>query len=171
MLDPPEHRPYRQMLRPFFESKAIEPLEARVAEWTDRLLCEVAGSGECEFVAAIASLLPVAVFMELFGFPMERFDEFRRLVVSFFNSQASNEERNALAQQILGHLTELIRARMAEPRDDMISKIIASEIDGRQPSFEALMSIGFLMFLAGLDTVTKTMSLSMRTLAHEEGLG
>src|SRR3546814_5015338 len=74
MLDPPEHRPYRQMLRPFFESKAIEPLEARVAEWTDRLLGEVAGSGECEFVAAIASRLPVAVFMELFGFPMERFD-------------------------------------------------------------------------------------------------
>ncbi|MBB5706729.1 cytochrome P450 [Sphingopyxis panaciterrulae] len=170
MLDPPEHRPYRQMLRPFFESKAIEPLEARVAEWTDRLLGEVAGSGECEFVAAIASRLPVAVFMELFGFPMERFDEFRRLVVSFFNSQASNEERNALAQQILGHLTELIRARMAEPRDDMISKIIASEIDGRQPSFEELMSIGFLMFLAGLDTVTNAMSFGMRHLAHDDGL-
>src|SRR3546814_12471652 len=111
MLDPPEHRPYRQMLRPFFESKAIEPLEARVAEWTDRLLGEVAGSGECEFVAAIASRLPVAVFMELFGFPLARFDEFRRLVVSFFNSQATHEERNSLAQQILGHLTALIRAR------------------------------------------------------------
>src|SRR3546814_5075037 len=93
--------------------------------------------------------------MELFGFPMERFDEFRRLVVSFFNSQASNEERNALVQQILGHLTELIRARMAEPRDDMISKIIASEIDGRQPSVEELMSNGFLMFLAGPDTATQ----------------
>src|SRR3546814_6296986 len=158
------------MLRPFFESKASEPLEARVAEWTDRVRGGVAGSGECEFVAAIASRLPVAVFMELFGFPMERFDELRRLVVSFFNSQASNEERNALAQQILGHLTELIRARMAEPRDDMISKIIASEIDGRQPSFEELMSIGFLMFLAGLYTVTNAMSFGMRHLAHDDGL-
>ena len=29
-LDPPEHRPYRQLLRPFFESKAIQPLESRV---------------------------------------------------------------------------------------------------------------------------------------------
>src|SRR3546814_698087 len=170
MLNPPEHRPYRQLLRPFFESKAIEPLEARVTDWTDRLLGEVAGAGECEFVSAVASRLPVAVFMELFGFPMERFDEFRHLVVEFFSARASPEERNALAQRIIGHLAELIQARMAEPRDDMISRIIASEIDGRRLTFEELMSIGFLMFLAGLDTVTNAMSFGMRHLAHDENL-
>ncbi|WP_447762515.1 cytochrome P450 [Sphingopyxis panaciterrae] len=170
MLDPPEHRPYRQMLRPFFESKAIEPLEPRVSAWTDQLLDDVVGKGECDFVEAIGSRLPVAVFMELFGFPMEKFEEFRGLVTGFFNSQASNEVRNNLAQQIVGHLAELIQQRMAEPRDDMISKIIASEVDGRKVTFEELMSIGFLMFLAGLDTVTNAMSFGMRHLAHDDRL-
>jgi len=170
MLDPPEHRPYRQMLRPFFESKAIAPLEARVVEWTDQLLGEIVEAGECEFVSSIASRLPVAVFMELFGFPMEKFDEFRHLVVGFFNARATPEERNALAQQILGHLAELIQQRMAEPRDDMISKIIVSEVEGRRVTFEELMSIGFLMFLAGLDTVTNAMSFGMRHLAHDDKL-
>lgn len=170
MLDPPEHRPYRQMLRPFFESKAIEPLEGRVIEWTDQLLGEVVAAGECEFVATIASRLPVAVFMELFGFPMEKFDEFRHLVTGFFSARASPEERNKLAQQILGHIGELIQQRMAEPQDDMISKIIVSDIDGRRVRFEEMMSIGFLMFLAGLDTVTNAMSFGMRHLAHDEKL-
>ena len=170
MLDPPEHRPYRQMLRPFFESKAIAPLEARVVEWTDQLLGEIVETGECEFVSSIASRLPVAVFMELFGFPMEKFDEFRHLVVGFFNARATPDERNALAQTILGHLAELIQQRMAEPRDDMISKIIVAEVDGRRLTFEELMSIGFLMFLAGLDTVTNAMSFGMRHLAHDEAL-
>lgn len=170
MLDPPEHRPYRQMLRPFFESKAIAPLEARVVEWTDQLLGDIADAGECEFVSSIASRLPVAVFMELFGFPMEKFDEFRHLVVGFFNARATPDERNALAQTILGHLAELIQQRMAEPRDDMISKIIVSEVEGRRLTFEELMSIGFLMFLAGLDTVTNAMSFGMRHLAHDETL-
>jgi cytochrome P450 len=170
MLDPPEHRPYRQMLRPFFESKAIAPLEARVVEWTDQLLGDIADAGECEFVSSIASRLPVAVFMELFGFPMEKFDEFRHLVVGFFNARATPDERNALAQTILGHLAELIQQRMAEPRDDMISKIIVSEVEGRRLTFEELMSIGFLMFLAGLDTVTNAMSFGMRHLAHDEAL-
>lgn len=170
MLDPPEHRPYRQMLRPFFESKAIAPLEARVVEWTDQLLGEIVETGECEFVSSIASRLPVAVFMELFGFPMEKFDEFRHLVVGFFNARATPDERNALAQTILGHLAELIQQRLAEPRDDMISKIIVAEVDGRRLTFEELMSIGFLMFLAGLDTVTNAMSFGMRHLAHDEAL-
>jgi cytochrome P450 len=170
MLDPPEHRPYRQMLRPFFESKAIEPLEPRVSAWTDQLLDDVVDKGECDFVEAIGSRLPVAVFMELFGFPMEKFEEFRSLVTGFFNSQASNEVRNNLAQRIVGHLAELIQQRMAEPRDDMISKIIASEVDGRKVTFEELMSIGFLMFLAGLDTVTNAMSFGMRHLAHDDRL-
>lgn len=170
MLDPPEHRPYRQMLRPFFESKAIAPLEARVVEWTDQLLGEIVETGECEFVSSIASRLPVAVFMELFGFPMEKFDEFRHLVVGFFNARATPDERNALAKTILGHLAELIQQRLAEPRDDMISKIIVAEVDGRRLTFEELMSIGFLMFLAGLDTVTNAMSFGMRHLAHDEAL-
>src|SRR3546814_20266523 len=100
--------------------------------------------------------------MELFGFPMERFDEFRRLVVSFFNSQASNEVRNALAQHIWGHLTELIRARMAEPRDDIISKIMTSVIDGRRPSFDALSSICFTMFIAAAGTVSTQLSFGIR---------
>jgi len=170
MLDPPEHRPYRQMLRPFFESKAIEPLEPRVSAWTDQLLTDVVSRGECDFVEAIGSRLPVAVFMELFGFPMEKFEEFRALVTGFFHSQASNAVRNDLAQQIVGNLAELIQQRMAEPRDDMISKIVASEVDGRKMTFEELMSIGFLMFLAGLDTVTNAMSFGMRHLAHDEAL-
>lgn len=169
-LDPPEHRPYRQMLRPFFESKAIAPLETRVVEWTDQLLSETAAQGQCEFVSSVASRLPVAVFMELFGFPMESFDEFRSLVTTFFSVRAAPEERAALAQEIMGHLAQLIQSRMAEPKDDMISKIIVSEIDGRKLEFDELMSIGFLMFLAGLDTVTNAMSFGMRHLAHDEKL-
>lgn len=167
MLDPPEHRPYRQMLRPFFESRAIAPLEERIIQWTDQLLSDVAAAGECEFVSSLASRLPVAVFMELFGFPMEKFDEFRQLVVQFFDARATPEKRSGLAQQISGHLAALIQSRMAEPQDDMISKIIVSEVDGRRMGFEELMSIGFLMFIAGLDTVTNAMSFGMRHLAHD----
>src|SRR5690606_8565526 len=120
-LDPPDHRRYRQLLRPFFESKAIAPLEARVTEWTDELLAKVPATGECEFVSAVASRLPVAVFMELFAFPMEKFADFRKLVVAFFSSRASIAERQAYAFQIMAPLGQLIQDRTAEPRDAMTS--------------------------------------------------
>lgn len=170
MLDPPEHRPYRQLLRPFFESKAIEPLEARVIELTEEVIGRLAPLGKCEFVEAVSSRLPVGVFMELFGFPLEQFEEFRALEVAFFNPATPEEERAGLAMQIAGHIAQLIQARMAEPRDDVFSKIIHSDFEGRTLAFDELMSIGFLMFLAGLDTVTNAMSFGIRHLAHDPDL-
>lgn len=169
-LDPPEHRAYRQLLRPYFESKAIAPLERRIEEWTVRLIDAVADQGGCEFVEAVASRLPVSVFMEMFGFPLDRFEEFRGLVVDYFDNQASEMERNQLAGRIQQKLIELIAARRAEPRQDLMSELVHVDFEGRKLTDHELMSIGFLMFLAGLDTVVNAMTFGMRHLANDVAL-
>jgi cytochrome P450 len=169
-LDPPEHRSYRQLLRPFFEPKAIAVFEPRIREWADRLIGAVADAGACEFVDALGSRFPVTVFMEIFGFPLERFDFFRATVVEYFNAQIDQGRRMALSGQILGVLNELFEARRAEPRDDLASTLIAVDFEGRKLTHEELMSIGFLMFLAGLDTVVNALSFGMRHLANDAAL-
>ncbi len=169
-LDPPEHRAYRQLLRPYFESKAIAPLEPRIVEWTETMIDAVAAEGECEFVEALASRLPVSVFMEMFGFPLEQFDYFRSLVVSYFDAAVPGEAKMGIAGQIQATIAELIQSRMAEPKSDLISTLIGVDFEGRKLEFHELMSIGFLMFLAGLDTVTNAMTFGMRHLAHDDAL-
>jgi len=169
-LDPPEHRPYRQLLRPYFESKAIEPLEPRIREWAGQLIDAVADKGECEFVDALGSRFPVSVFMELFGFPLDRFDFCRGTVVEFFNAQASNERRIELSMQILAMLTELFEARRADPQNDLMTELVNADFEGRKLTQEELLSIGFLMFTAGLDTVVNALAFGMRHLAHDEAL-
>lgn len=169
-LDPPEHRPYRQLLRPFFESKAIAPLEPRIREWADKLVDDVSAQGECEFVDALGSRFPVSVFMEMFGFPLEQFDFFRGTVVEYFDAQIDEARRGELSMQILGSLTHLIEARRAEPRDDLVSTLVHIEFEGRKLNQEELISIGFLMFLAGLDTVVNALAFGMRHLAQDEAL-
>ncbi|MFL0413677.1 cytochrome P450 [Sphingomonas sp. 179-A 2A2 NHS] len=169
-LDPPEHRRYRQFLRPWFESKAVALLEPRIAEWTDRLIDAVADRRACEFVEAIASRLPVSVFMEMFGFPLNEFDEFRTLVVGFFDGQAPPEARQVLAMRIYGKITALIVARRSAPQDDMMSRLVATPFEDRFLSDDELRSIGFLMFVAGLDTVVNAMAFGMRHLAADAPL-
>lgn len=169
-LDPPEHRAYRQLLRPFFESKAIEPLEPRIREWAERLVDDVAKKGSCEFVDALGSRFPVSVFMELFGFPLDQFDFFRATVVEYFDAQVDEQRRLQLTMQILGNLTQLIEARRAEPKDDLVSALIEIDFEGRKLAQDELISIGFLMFLAGLDTVVNALTFGMRHLAHDEAL-
>ncbi len=170
MLDPPEHRAYRQLLRPWFESKAIAHLEPRIVEWTERLIADIADTGSCEFVESLASRLPVSVFMETFGFPLEKFDEFRGLVVRFFDASIADDVRAGLAMQIMGLIGETITNAQEKPGPGMLSQLIVADFEGRKLDFGELMSIGFLMFLAGLDTVTNAMTFGMRHLAHDAAL-
>jgi cytochrome P450 len=169
-LDPPEHRRYRQFLRPWFEGKANAALEPRIADWTERLIDQVADRGSCEFVDDVASRLPVSVFMEMFGFPLDEFDEFRALVVGFFDGQAAPEVRQQLTIRIFGKITTLIEMRRTDPRDDLMSRLITEPFEDRQLSDDELRSIGFLMFLAGLDTVVNAMAFGMRHLAGDAPL-
>ena len=169
-LDPPEHRAYRQLLRPWFESKAIEPLAPRIEQWADELIERVANDGKCEFVEALGSRFPVSVFMEMFGFPLDQFDLFRTTVTEYFGSGIDDARRMQLSMQIIGILNDLIATRREAPRDDLISKLIDADFEGRKLAQEELISIGFLMFLAGLDTVVNALSFGMRHLAGDEAL-
>jgi cytochrome P450 len=169
-LDPPEHRPYRQLLRPFFEGKAIAPLEPRIREWADKLVDDVSGQGKCEFIEALGSRFPVSVFMEMFGFPLEQFDFLRSTVVEYFNAQIDEVRRAELSMQIVGSLAQLIEARRTEPRDDLVSTLVHIDFEGRKLNQEELISIGFLMFLAGLDTVVNALAFGMHHLAQDDAL-
>lgn len=169
-LDPPEHRAYRQLLRPFFESKAIEPLAPRIEQWAEEMIGAVAAKGECEFVEELGSRFPISVFMELFGFPLDQFDLFRSTVVEFFKAGTDATQRMQLAGRIVGILAGLNAERRAEPRDDLISALVHIDFEGRKLRDDELISIGFLMFLAGLDTVVNALAFGMRHLARDEAL-
>ena len=163
-LDPPEHKRYRQFLRPWFESSAIAPREAQVARWANLYIDQIAERGACEFVEDAASRFPVSVFMEMFGLPLERIDEFRVLMTAFFLAD-DQKEQTSLSNRILGIVSSLIQERMANPRDDLLSEMIAAHFEGRKLSFDETVSISFLMFLAGLETVTHAMAFGFRHLA------
>jgi cytochrome P450 len=168
-LDPPEHLLYRRLMMEYFEKSRIAHLQSRVDFWTDTLLAQLQGKPECEFVDAVASRLPVYVFMEFAGFPLDRADDFRGMVDGMFRA-SDPLDRQQYAMQIMGELQQLIAARMAEPRDDILSKLIQADFQDRKLTFEELMSIGFLMFLAGLDTVTNAMTFGIRHLARDAPL-
>jgi cytochrome P450 len=63
-------------------------------------------------------------------------------------------------------LNDLIADRVAQQRDDLMSRIIAKPIDDRPLTHDELQSIAFLLFLAGLDTVIAALSFSYWHLAQ-----
>jgi len=169
-LDPPEHAAYRQLLRPYFERHAVQSMAPRIEQWAEDLVAQIAATGRCDFVEEIGSHFPLKVFMELFGFPLDQFVYFRGLTVRFFSPSTSPDEQQLIAQEIQAILGGLIDARRAKPEDDLFSTLVHIDFEGRKLAQQELLSIGFVMFLAGLETVVSALAFGMRHLAHDSAL-
>lgn len=163
-LDPPEHGIYRQILNRPFSPRAIGALEENIRGLAGSLIDQVADKGECEFVEAVAEPLPVMIFMNMMGIPVERLRDFRTWVTDFLGHP---ERRDAAFANIDRVMVELVEQRQKEPRDDLISLILAGEIDGRPPTMDEMRAFCMLLVIAGLDTVVNGMSFGLHHLARD----
>lgn len=168
-LDPPASLPYRQALMPHFSPKSVGAMEPKLRAFAAGFIEDVIARGECDFVHDIAARFPVSVFMELMGMPLDRLRDFRALADEYFKAR-TNEEIGALGERIVGLMTELVELRRKEPADDLISKMIEFQVDGRQITLGELQSMLFVMFLGGMDTVTNVASYTYRHLAQDSAL-
>lgn len=168
-LDPPASLPYRQALMPHFSPKAVSAMEPKLRSFAAGFIEAVIDRGECDFVHDIAAQFPVSVFMELMGMPLDRLRDFRALADAYFKAR-SNEEIGALGARIVGLMTEIVELRRQERADDLISKMIEFQVDGRPITLGELQSMLLVMFLGGMDTVTNVASYTYRHLAQEPAL-
>ena len=164
-LDPPEHTPYRRILMQYFAPKRIAQMEGDIRERAIRLIENVRDAGSCDFLREVGMPLPVYVFMDMMGLPVEKSAIFRAIVVEWF-ALPNGERRLELAAIILGHLREVIAERRVQPREDLITALIGESIEGRALRQDEIESMSFLLFLAGLDTVANAAGFMIARLAQ-----
>lgn len=168
-LDPPDHGPYRLVLMRYFSNRTVQDLEPKIRDWARRLIDRVVDRGSCDFTEELAGLFPVSVFMEMMGLPLDQLEEFRGVVVEYFGP-LSIERRLELENKIHGWMKALIDDRRVHPRDDLASRLLAEQVDGRSLTDDELKSMTFLMFIAGMDTVANAMMFAFHHLAGDREL-
>jgi cytochrome P450 len=168
-LDPPEHTGYRRAIAPLFAPKAVTARTAAIDRTCAEFLDAVAGRGRAEFVADFAQPFPTVVFTNILGLPAGEAAKFVRWNNLLLHSQDQPEVRRSAGIEINDYLRELIADRHANPRDDVVSALLASDIEGRPATRAQVQNLCFLLFVAGLDTVTAALTWSFHFLAgHPE---
>lgn len=170
-IDPPDHSKYRRLLDPLFAPKRIAPLEQSTRALVNNLIDQIVDDGHANFHLAIAEPLPSTVFLELLGLPVSRTREFIELKDGIIRPAATTpEERlplvNEVGARIYAVLEEVVDDRLKERRNDFISGFLDSEVDGERLTREEVVDIGYLFFLAGLDTVTASLDCFLAYLAQ-----
>jgi cytochrome P450 len=161
-LDPPDHTRLRRLVSKAFSPRVVKALEADIVELVDGLLDNVTAAGRFEAIADLAHPLPVAVICRLLGVPVEdepKFSWASELLAQgldpffAFTGQAQGfEERLQAGLWLREYLRDLLAQRRANPRDDLMSGLIAVEETGDQLTEDEIIATCNLLLIAGHET-------------------
>lgn len=152
--DPPEHTRLRALVNRAFGSRAIRDLEPRVVEIADALLADLeVGAGDVQDLLEVyAGPLSMLVICELLGVPVSDRGQFRDWSAIVVSSEPTREDRTKAVHEFVGYIDRLIRTKGAAPEADLLSELIAAEEDGSRLTHPELISMVFLLLVAGYET-------------------
>lgn len=196
-IDPPAHTAYRRILNKWFTPDAMTALEPHLRQYGSELLDEMTSKDAFDFIADFADPFPTVIFCELMGYPMEDYQQLMDWKNMLMHSGDGHSRGRTLAakrarelglevgeddsmtdevrMQVAGSVAfalyeyfgKLLDARRQEPRDDMISHLLAASYEGERPlTQEELLDTMFLFFMAGLDTVASALGLIVKGFAE-----
>jgi cholest-4-en-3-one 26-monooxygenase len=169
MLDPPSHGPLRRVAMPRFTPRAIRSRHDEIDRIAVKVLDDLVASNdeEFDFVERVAAPLPIGVISWILGVPGDDWKilfgwtnevigkddpEFRR------PGETAGQTIRRARGELHAYLEDLITTRRLEPGDDIISQLIAAEIDGEPLTPVQLLNYAELMVEAGNETTRNAIS-------------
>ena len=170
-LDPPRHGPLRRVAMRRLTPRAIrsrnDDVEQLALEVLDGITAVANDGEEFDFVEHVAAPLPIAVIAWFLGVPRED----RELLFRWTNEVIGKDDpefrrpgetpgqtiRRA-RMEMHAYLGELIEQRRREPADDIVSELLAAEIDGQPLTETVLLSYCELIVEAGNETTRNAIS-------------
>ncbi|MDX8142092.1 cytochrome P450 [Lentzea sp. BCCO 10_0061] len=150
-MDPPDHTRLRRLVTRAFTIRRIELMRPRIEEITADLLGRLSPGDKVDLLDVFAFPLPITVISELLGVEQEDRAEFRRYSNALI-SDSGPEEAQATVSWMAAYFTEMVAAKRADPGEDLLSALIETSEDSDRLSEQELVSMAFLLLVAGHET-------------------
>ena len=174
-LEPPEHTRLRALVNRAFVSRQVERLAPRIAALAHGLIDGFEEAGEADLISAFATPIPVAVIAELIGAPVEmapQLLEWSHRMVAMYQFGVTREVEDSAAsaaKDFAQFLREYIARRRADPRDDLISRLIEAESDGSRLTESELVTTCILLLNAGHEATVHGIGNGLKAMLEHAG--
>jgi len=174
-LEPPAHTRIRGLVNRAFVARAIEGLRPQIAALAQSLINDISGAGQADLLAAFATPIPVMVIADLLGVPREMAPQLlawsHRMVAMYQARRDATIEQEAVTAtlEFTGFMREYVELRRKEPRDDLLTQLIAAEQEGRKLSTDELITTAILLLNAGHEATVHALGNGIKALL-ERGL-
>jgi cytochrome P450 len=171
-MDEPEHRALRTLLAPAFRPKLLARWEHElVRRVVDELIDSFASLGRADLVRRLTFAFPVRVIARILGLPESSSSQFQRWSIELI-SMIVNWDRGVAAWNALrAYFAERAAERRAHPRDDLITELVQSEVDGQHLTDDDIFAFLILLLPAGIETTYRSLgNLLFALLTHPDQL-
>jgi cytochrome P450 len=166
-MDPPEFFDYRKLLNGRFSPAAVKRWEPFLRDITTFCIDNIIESGSADLVSDIASPVPAILTLELLGMPTAEWRTVSEVTHALVHTTPGTPENDTALggmMGILGQINETIAARRAERKDDLISELVHTEVNGELMTDARLVEIITLVMLGGVDTTGSLIGSSLEWL-------
>jgi cytochrome P450 len=158
-MDPPDHTRLRSLVSKAFTPRTVETLRPRIEQIVEEQLDAVATAGEMDVIRDLAYPLPVTVIAEVLGIPVadrERFKHWSDEAIRSIGFGNDDDARRSMqaTRELRAYLEPILEQRRREPREDLISALVAAEERGDKLSTAEVFSTIILLLVAGNETTT-----------------
>ena len=172
-MNPPDHTRLRRLALPAFSPKAVAGYQDRIARTVGDLLDRASAAGEFDLVTGFAEPLPIAVITDLLGVPDADSREFARygaVIAGALDGITSLGQARRLqaSDAALRRLFEqLFELRRRDPRDDIVSHLVAAGPDQVRP--DEILPMCVLLLIAGFETTVNLIGNAVLALLDHPG--
>ena len=162
--DPPEHTAMRHIVSRAFTPRSIAQLEQIMRDRAQRIVTEAVERGAGDFVEEVAAELPLQAIADLLGVPQED----RKKLFHWSNSMLANEDPDfaevdgqEAAAEVLMYAMAMAADRKAAPRDDIVTRLLEADKDGRGLTDDEFGYFVIILAVAGNETTRNAISHGM----------
>ena len=162
-LDPPDHTAMRGTISRGFTPRSIGALHGVLTEWAEKIVRDAMAKGEGDFVEEVAAELPLQAIAELIGVPQED----RKKIFEWSNQMLAYDDPTydvdpeAASIEILTYFMALAEERKAEPKDDIVTKLVTPGEDGSVLSSDEFGYFMIMLAVAGNETTRNAITHGM----------
>jgi cytochrome P450 len=163
-FDPPAHTKLRALISQAFTPRMVANLDPRIRQLSRELLDGTIERGEMDLAADFAVPLAMQVIAGIIGIPLADWTRYKQwtdviLRLSYTRSGGEEAERalrdfTAVSLEMDACLADMIEQRRRAPLDDLLTRLIAAEIDGERLSQKEILGFFQLLIVAGQETTT-----------------
>ena len=168
--DDPEHRRLRSLVQKAFTPKHLHAMEPGMIALCHDLLDQMPRQEPVDLLSAYATAVPVEMIRRMMGVGQEDIEELRGSIKALSEGLSGwNVVRTLLwdLRNTKKFVERLIADKRVNPGDDILSELLAAEEEGDRLSHDELVSMVFLLIIAGFETTSHLISNSVVTLQAE----